>query len=139
MPENADDESLFLAPGDVATTFCGQLGFDEDVLEEHLEAALYVEATLADCSAPGDWTALDVDLLFARLPHDEPRAREGIALAVVGMLTWLAIGGLLPAAIVLEQLEAMRQHLVGMQTTLGLLEHSTVAIAEAAGLGALPH
>jgi hypothetical protein len=101
---------IFDAAG-VAAGYCRDYRIDDRAsVQRHELAAKLVARQLASDGRPGDWAGVDVDAFFARLSGCTAFERDGMALAFVGIFTWLALSGPLSIADAKRVLHAARRH-----------------------------
>jgi hypothetical protein len=112
-----------LDPLTVAAGYCRAYRIDDRTsVQRHVLAASLVGRQLESGRPPGDWAAVDVDAFFARLAGCTAFERDGMALAFVGMFTWLALARHIPADDAKRVLHATRRHVRSLLLSRDFLE-----------------
>jgi hypothetical protein len=97
---------------EMAAQYCHEHGIDDvaSVQRHRLVESLVSMQLLAD-GCPGEWGAVDVPAFFARLTGCTVFERDGMALAFVGLYTWLGMSARVSPAVVARRLRQTRRHL----------------------------
>ena len=99
----------------VAAGYCRDYRIDDPAsVQRHELAAKLVARQLEADGQAGAWEQVDVEAFFARLTGCTAFERDGMALAFVGIFTWLALGEHVTVAGAKRVLNAARRHVRGL-------------------------
>lgn len=113
----------------VATGYCRDYGIDAPSPRRRHELAAKLVARQLDAHGhPGDWSRADPAAFFARLSGCTAFECDGMALAFVGMFTWLALVGHLDVDAAKRVLHDTRRHVRALLLCREFLEVSLACL-----------
>lgn len=102
---------LTLDAAAVTAGYCRDYRIDDPAsVQRHELTAKLVARQLEHAGRPGDWAGVDVDAFFARLTGCTAFERDGMALAFIGIFTWLALARWISPVEAKRVLHASRRH-----------------------------